>query len=246
MKPLTPDLTPARASSTSDRRDFLRAAGLGGAALALAACGADRVASPSSAANAAGTGAGTVGSTAGPNATTGVTVTLDFSNDYGVLNYAYALEQLEAAFYAQVLKTPYSGMTQQEMRILTDLSQHEAIHREFLKTALGSKAIPGLTPNFTSIDFTSRASVIGTAAALEDTGVHAYNGAGHYIKSAAYLTIAGKIVSVEARHASAIHDLLSPRGSSFAPDVFDAGYTPQQVLAAAGKFVYDTINVTNA
>ena len=244
MKPLTPDLTPARASSTSDRRDFLRAAGLGGAALALAACGADRIASPSAAA----AGSGTVGSTGttGPTAASGVTVTLDFSKDVGVLNYAYALEQLEAAFYAQVLSKPYSGITQQELRILTDLRDHEAIHRQFLKTALGSAAIPGLTPNFTSIDFTSRASVLGTAAALEDTGVHAYNGAGKYIKSAAYLTIAGKIVSVEARHASAIHDLISPRGSMFAPDVFDAGYTPQQVLAAAGTFVYDTINVINA
>ena len=56
----------------------------------------------------------------------------------------------------------------------------------------------------------------------------------------------GKIVSVEARHASAIHDLLAPRGNTFAPDIFDAGFTPQQVLAAAGAFVRDTINVINA
>lgn len=236
MKPQTPDLTPARASSTHDRRDFLRAAGLGGAALALAACGADRIASPASVASAAASG--TVG--------TAATVTLDFSTDVGVLNYAYALEQLEAAFYARVLAAPYGGITQQEMRILTDLRDHEAIHRDFFKTALGGAAIPGLTPNFSSIDFTSRASVLGTAAALEDTGVHAYNGAGKYIKSAAYLSVAGKIVSVEARHASAIHDLLAPRGTTFAPDAYDAGYTPQQVLAAAGKFVTDTINVINA
>ena len=29
------------------------------------------------------------------------------SGDTGILNYAYALEQLEAAFYTQVIKTPF-------------------------------------------------------------------------------------------------------------------------------------------
>ena len=31
------------------------------------------------------------------------------TGDVGILNYAYALEQLEAAFYTQVIATPYSG-----------------------------------------------------------------------------------------------------------------------------------------
>lgn len=34
--------------------------------------------------------------------------------DIGVLNYAYALEQLEAAFYIQVLETPFSRMQQND------------------------------------------------------------------------------------------------------------------------------------
>ena len=33
------------------------------------------------------------------------------SGDTGVLNYAYALEQLEAAFYTQLLAAPYSRMS---------------------------------------------------------------------------------------------------------------------------------------
>ncbi|HWV65036.1 ferritin-like domain-containing protein [Chitinophaga sp.] len=32
------------------------------------------------------------------------------SGDVAVLNYAYALEQLEAAFYTQVVLTPYTGI----------------------------------------------------------------------------------------------------------------------------------------
>lgn len=218
------------------RRDFLRLAGLGGAAVALAACGVD----PTRA-----TQAGAVAQSAA-SAAAGITVTLDFSSDYGVLNYAYALEQLEAAFYARVLSAPYAGISAPELRVLTDLRDHEAIHRAFLKTALGSAAIGDLTPNFTSIDFTTRAGVLGAAQAFEDLGVHAYNGAGQYIHNAAYLTIAGKIVSVEARHASAIRSILNPGTGAFAPDVFDAGYTPQTVLASAGKYVIDTIHVINA
>lgn len=33
------------------------------------------------------------------------------SGDIGVLNYAYALEQLEAAFYTQVVASLYSGIS---------------------------------------------------------------------------------------------------------------------------------------
>ena len=218
------------------RRDFLRMAGLGGAAVALAACGMDpsRITQADlSTPRAATTGPGT-------------TVTLDFSNDYGVLNYAFALEQLEAAFYARVLSAPYAGITTQEMRILTDLRDHEAIHRAFFAAALSTMAIPNLTPNFSSIDFTSRTSVLNAAVAFEDTGVSAYNGAGGYIQTPAYLTLAGKIVSVEARHASAIHDLITPRSGSFAPNTYDNGATPQTVIGIAQQYIVETIVVTNA
>lgn len=134
------------------------------------------------------------------------------SGDFGVLNYAYALEQLEAAFYAQVLTGSYfttlSG-TSAEKQIFTDLALHEKIHADFLKTALGSNAIKALKPDFSAINFNDRTSVLGAAQAFEDLGVQAYNGAGQYITSADYLVLAGKIVSVEARHAALIRDLIS-------------------------------------
>jgi rubrerythrin len=138
--------------------------------------------------------------------------------DTGILNFAYALEQLEAAFYIQVNASFYVGATQAEKDILTDIMNHEITHRDFFKAALGSKAIGTLQFDFSAVDFTSRASVLGTAKALEDTGVSAYNGAGQYIASADYLTLAGKIVSVEARHAAAIRDLLNPKSADFAGD----------------------------
>lgn len=170
------------------------------------------------------------------------------SGDVGILNYAYALEQLEAAFYTQVVATPFSGMTAEEKAILTDLRDHEIVHREFLKTALGTGAIPALTVNFSSINFSDRASVLGTAKAFEDLGVSAYNGAGKLIKDVNYLLVAGKIVSVEARHAAAIRDLLSPKSASFAGDDvvdpvsgLDGAMLPAAVLPIAQKYVVNVI-----
>ncbi|MEO5501234.1 MAG: ferritin-like domain-containing protein [Ginsengibacter sp.] len=171
------------------------------------------------------------------------------SGDIGILNYAYALEQLEAAFYEQVIATPYDGISSKEMEYLKDVRDHEIAHREFFKNALGNRRIGGLKTNFTSINFSSRASVLGTAKALEDTGVSAYNGAGELLESATYLLLAGKIVSVEARHAAAIRDLLT-YGTFADSTVIDANgldlvRTPSEVLAIASAFTYTKIISNN-
>src|SRR5665647_7593 len=47
------------------------------------------------------------------------------SGDPGILNYAYALEQLEAAFYTQIISTPYANMSDMEKSYLTDIRDHE-------------------------------------------------------------------------------------------------------------------------
>lgn len=177
------------------------------------------------------------------------------SGDVGILNYAYALEQLEAAFYVQVVATPYSGMSSLEMEYMTDIRNHEVAHREFFKAALTAAApsaiIPSLSVNFSSIDFTSRASVLNTAKAFEDLGVTAYNGAGQLISTTGngptYLTLAGKIVSVEARHAALIADLISNGTFANTTDAngLDMARTPAQVLAIAGTYITTPINASN-
>ncbi len=165
------------------------------------------------------------------------------TGDIGILNYAYALEQLEAAFYTAVIDKPYAKISGEEMKSLTEIRDHEVEHRDFLKTALAAKAIPGLDVDFSKVDFTSRKSVLTTAKTFEDLGVSAYNGAGRLIKSGDYLLVAGKIVSVEARHAATIRDMLQPLSASFAgPDVvdkngLDAANAPATVLKAAGPFI---------
>ncbi|MEJ7768580.1 MAG: ferritin-like domain-containing protein [Chitinophagaceae bacterium] len=171
------------------------------------------------------------------------------SGDFGILNYAYALEQLEAAFYTKVIMSQYAGIPAMEAALLTDVRDHEITHREFFKNALGAKAIGMLEFDFSTINFASRASVLGTAKAFEDLGVSAYNGAGRLLQSADYLVLAGKIVSVEARHAAYIRDIIS--NGSFADDTvidamgLDATRKPMEVLAIAGTYIKTKINASN-
>lgn len=169
------------------------------------------------------------------------------SGDYGILNYAYALEQLEAAFYTEVVSKPYSGIDSGELMLLTDIRDHEIAHREFFKNALGTNAIQGLEVDFSSIDFTSRTSVLSTAKAFEDLGVQAYNGAGKLIANADYLVIAGKIVSVEARHAAYIRDLITNGTFADSTDAngMDMAMDPAGVLSIAGKYLKTKVSANN-
>ena len=170
------------------------------------------------------------------------------SGDIGILNYAYALEQLEAAFYTKVVQSQYSGITAAETSYLTDIRDHEIAHREFFKTALGNNAIGGLEVDFSAIDFSKRDSVLGTAKAFEDLGVSAYNGAGKLLTDGNNLLLAGKIVSVEARHAALIRELLSPNTFSSNDVVMnglDLARTPNEVLAIAGTYLKTKVNASN-
>ena len=169
------------------------------------------------------------------------------SGDPGILNYAYALEQIEAAFYTKVFESPYAGITTSESALLGDIRDHEVAHREFFKAALSTSAIPALELDFSTINFASRDSVLGTAKAFEDLGVSAYNGAGKLIASADYLLLAGKIVSVEARHAALIRDLIT--NNTFADDLdanaLDKHKLPLEVLSIASTYIKTKINPNN-
>ena len=209
------------------RRSFLRYAGVGAASvglLATAACHKDH----------------------NVMLTTGIDIG---SGDIGILNFAYALEQLEAAFYIQVIATPYTGISASEKTMLTSIRDHEILHRNFFKAALGAMEIPALTPDFSSIDFSSRAKVLAAAAAFEDTGVMAYDGAGYLIKDVNYLALAGKIVSVEARHAAYIRDLITP-GSFAGSDVIASNglnntLTIAQVLPIANTYLKTKVSAAS-
>jgi len=152
--------------------------------------------------------------------------------DFGVLTYAYALEQLEADFYTKVVAN-FGSYSEEAKDIFSDLHKHEVIHSEFFKAALtdalpdpSKQLLPSLAFSYGSLNFANQAAVTDVAITLEDTGVSAYNGAGKLITNSAYLVIAGQIVSVEARHAAAVRDLKNPGTNSFANTTDANGLDP--------------------
>lgn len=202
----------------STRREFLRLAALGAAAVGLPAL----------------TGCHVLGAAGSRK--------LDFGDDFGVLNFAYALETLESKFYERVVASPPPDLQAGELQILRDIRDHEVQHRRFLKRSLQILRVEIPPIVFPGVDFSTRMGVLTAAKAFEDLGVAAYNGAGKRIKLAEFLTIAGKIVSVEARHAAVLRDMLNPMSRDFAgDDVVDANgldraMEPGEVLAQAQRY----------
>jgi rubrerythrin len=225
----------------NSRREFLRLLGIGGSVVLLpsvfAACTSDDPVGPP--------GGG------GP-------ATLNLNNDTGILNYAYALEQLEAGFYSAVVaSSTFSSLSVEIQEVMVDLRNHEVIHRDFFARVLGGNAIGSLALNTSTVATATanRDSILRTAEQFEDLGVAAYNGAGKYLSDAGNLLIAGKIVSVEARHAAAIRDIRMALGATgtarFAGDDvvnsmgLDVKLEPSAVLSrvAATNFVTTQISI---
>jgi len=167
--------------------------------------------------------------------------TFDFGGgDLGILTYAYALEQLEAEFYTRVVNNSgfATAFNADEQSILSDLYAHEVVHREFFRNLLTdmlpnseTQLLPTLAFNFGNVNFGDRNAVLNMARTLEDTGVAAYNGSGFMLEEEDNLNLAGKIVSVEGRHASAIRSLINPDDGNFAPTALDPALLPSQVIA---------------
>ncbi|MBD3582343.1 ferritin-like domain-containing protein [Flavobacterium selenitireducens] len=176
--------------------------------------------------------------------------------DFGVLTYAYALEQLEADFYTRVVtNASFASFSEEAKDILSDLHKHEVIHREFFKAALTdalpnptAQLLPPLAFTYGNLNFGNQAAVIDTAIALEDTGVAAYNGAGRLITNPDYLVIAGQIVSVEARHAAAVRDLRNPGSTDFANTAdangLDPAKKPSEIATVAQQFITTQFTAT--
>jgi rubrerythrin len=184
--------------------------------------------------------------------------TLTFNaDDIGILNFALLLEELEAAFYVLALQ---SGKItdKREYNYLKSIAVHEATHVKFLRQVLGKNAVfrtKDLIFSKYGLDavLKDRDTILNTAVSLEDTGVHAYNGAGTSLKDPTYLLAAGSIVSVEARHAGGVRALLkrpsveldterAVSDADLVPDLnpfkgrpYDELYTPKQIIGIVGS-----------
>lgn len=171
------------------------------------------------------------------------------SGDIGVLNLVYAIEQLQLAFYTKVLAGKYFAplaATSAEHQLFSDLAQHEQVHAAFWRTTLTTNALKMLNTKLDDqVDFDARTTasssgkmgVLNAARVFEDLGVATYNGAARFLTTANYLTLLSKIVSVEARHAALIRDLLVAGGDTslgtgfIGSDVVDATSRQEKSLS---------------
>jgi hypothetical protein len=142
-----------------------------------------------------------------------------------VLNFALKLEYLESYFYNA--RATVTGLSAANANALAVIATDEANHVTFLRTVLGTNAIPA--PATTGVfDYTAKGTFptaltnantyLALAQSFEDTGVRAYKGAAPLLMSnKAVLTAALSIHAVEARHASHIREMRRAGASSSTP-----------------------------
>lgn len=153
------------------------------------------------------------------------------AGDIGILNYALTLEYLEANFYAQAVSN--IKFSDAHLGALAKvIASHEKAHVDYLKAALGAKAVAKPKFNFGTA-VTSEAKFAATAQVLENTGVGAYFGQAFNIAKPADLAAAVSILTIEARHAGAIGYINDMSAKMVSPSgAFDKPLTAATVLAA--------------
>lgn len=168
------------------------------------------------------------------------------SNDRGLMNLIFALQQIEAAFYEKVVANQYVGMNQAERDTMTFIRNHEYAHREFLRNRLQEKGTE-LVPEFTNVKFSDRNSVLENAEIIENMVTAGMNGVASLLFDSNNITIVMKMASVEARQASYISDLRSAGTFDRTTDVngMEPEMAPNNVINIANRYLQTKISGKN-
>ena len=143
------------------------------------------------------------------------------SSDTAILNFALALEYLQASFYTEAEQIgALRGALAHQAHVV---GMHERAHVKAFKQLLGPAAIKEPRFNFHGVT-ESQGAFRSTAVAFEDLATAAYKEQAPLIKSKAYLAGALAIHSVEARHAAWIRRLAGflPAAQAFDEPLSDA------------------------
>jgi rubrerythrin len=154
--------------------------------------------------------------------------------DIAILKYALTLEYLEAAFYKEAVAS--GKLSGSALAFARTVAKDEAAHVTGLERALGKHAQK--SPKFDFQGTTrDQSKFLQTAYVLENTGVKAYLGQAGRIKTPGILLTAASILTVEARHAGAVGEIL---GKKISPSgAYDGGASMAAILKAVGgtKFI---------
>ncbi|WVW82185.1 hypothetical protein I302_104191 [Kwoniella bestiolae CBS 10118] len=159
--------------------------------------------------------------------------------DTDILQYALTLEHLENAFYHQYLgqfdqaafqKAGYPDWVRNRIE---NIAEHEAQHVALLSGALGSAATQPCTYQFPGI--TDPTSFLATATVIENVGVSAYLGAASSIMEKAYVTVAGSILTTEARHQAWLYSSVEKGPAWSGPE--DTPLDFDEVYSIASAFI---------
>ncbi|KAI8442954.1 ferritin-like domain-containing protein, partial [Phakopsora pachyrhizi] len=159
--------------------------------------------------------------------------------DSEILNFALTLEHLESAFYARGLKKydqaafTKAGFSTTTRQSIQKVYNDEASHVNFLTSALQAAGATPVQPcNYTFPDEDVKTFMI-VSQILEGVGVSAYLGAASSIQNPNYLTAAGAILTVEARHNAYVRFV---NGESPFPTPMDTPVQPRAIYSIASQF----------
>ena len=170
------------------------------------------------------------------------------TTDIDILNYALALEHLEAAFYVQglgrftasdfgnrndsgVFGSKINGTIAPYIQAIRD---HEVAHVAAITSTIRSLGGTPVSPCTYNFGVNNINDFLMVAMALENTGVMAYDGAIALISNPDVKQAAATIALVEARHASYLNVL---NNQIPFPTAFDVPKSRAEVLAIAGQFI---------
>jgi rubrerythrin len=212
----------------ASRKRFLKMVGAGGAgafAMLLAACGSDDDKGSSNTGGNASSGSSSSGS--------GSSSSQFGEGDIGIAKYALTLEYLEADFYKQAAA---SGMLKGDaLELGKQFGEQEQEHVDALEAMLkklGEDLPPKPKGKF---PLESQDAILDLAATVENLGAAAYLGQADKIESPEVLAAALSIHSVEARHASALNQVL---GKPNTPDgAFAKPASMDEVLKQVKPFI---------
>ena len=160
------------------------------------------------------------------------------TRDEGILNYLFVLQQIEAAFYIQLVGNGYSYMTAAERELFTEMRDQEIAHREFLRNYLESNGTV-VDVDLSPITFSDRNSVLENGEFIENIVTGAMIEAGRLLVTPHNVELVAKMASVEVRHATTMSNMRST-GNFFGPvdaSGSEPGMLPSNVITTMNKFL---------